>query len=172
MSPSPKPSLRTLEQSGKAIPSARQLDPLTRSHVSPAPAPSANPYRVKLSMRHSANLCMSEILFLTVRRSGPRPFGCPRPGTAQRPGTRELPDSHSTGGYKRVFGCSLQEPLSLHAIDPFAQQSNEKPGVTLPERSMRKSLGGHPWTEAVPPLGSWSTTGTRLKVSYHDAGAP
>jgi len=31
----PNPLLRTLEQSGKAIPSARQLDPLTRSHVSP-----------------------------------------------------------------------------------------------------------------------------------------
>ena len=31
----PNPSLSTLEQSGKAIPSARQLDPLTRSHVPP-----------------------------------------------------------------------------------------------------------------------------------------
>ena len=46
---------------------------------------------------------------------GSRPFGCPRPGTGRRPGTRELPNSCSTGGYKRVFERSLQEPLSLRA---------------------------------------------------------
>jgi hypothetical protein len=29
----------------------------------------------------------------------------------------------------------------IQPIDPFAEQSNERPGVTLPERGMRKSLG-------------------------------
>ena len=113
----PNPLLLTIEQSGKAIPSARKLDPLTRSHVSPAPAPSANPYRIKLSMRHSANVGMIRALFPhSPSRWAATLKGAPRPGTAQRPGTRELPDFCSTGGYKKVFERSLQEPLSLPAL--------------------------------------------------------
>jgi len=77
---SPKRLLRTLEQSGKAIPSARSRLGVT---------PSVNPYRIKLSMRHSANVGMIRALFPhSPSRWAATLKGAPRPGTAQRPGTR------------------------------------------------------------------------------------
>ena len=128
-----KPSLRALEQSGKAIPSARQLDPLTRPPT--VVGTRFRPARCSVRIRDGySSECGHPQTYVRVRfyssqsvAVGRDPSGAREPGTAQRPGTREPPDSCSTGGYKRVFERSLQETLSLLAIyvAEVGQQAHE-----------------------------------------------
>jgi hypothetical protein len=182
----PKPSLRTLEQSGKVIPSARQLDPLTRTptvvgtRFRPAPRSvrTCDGYSYKCGYPQTyvrARFYSLQSVAVGRDPSGARdrvqlkgrvPVSCQI--LVPRVATRGSSDARSRN-------CLPSLPY-MWKVGQQAHTGSFDHGVTFLERSgVPTSVGRgvsrcHPWVDVAPTLGLWGTTGARLKSSYHDTG--